>query len=226
MMESRTFQVQDDLQIRRFIHNFWDYYCELENDFLVTRKYVSFSELNYSTFSLEYLKLFQAVCSEIDVLGKTIASTVDINFKPKDKQNNIYKWWHAIQDLPLINSSSKNFILSDSTCIFLNEMNLTPWNSFKTERRLDKRGRNYIRAVDRSVPSWWTAYNNVKHSRISLNDNQNDDINFAKANLKNLINAFAGLYLLEIFYLSLLSTVEYSREFSKKSCLFRLSQLD
>ena len=226
MMKSRTFQDQGDLQIRRFIHNFWDYYCELENDFLVTRKYVSFSELNYSTFSLEYLKLFQAVCSEIDVLGKTIASTVDNNFKPKDKQNNIYKWWYAIQDLPLVNSSSKNFLLSDSTCIFLNEMNLTPWNSFKTERCVDKKGRNYIRSVDKSVPSWWTAYNSVKHSRICLNDNQNDDINFAKANLKNLVNAFAGLYLLEISYLSLLSTVEYSKGFSKKSCLFRLSQSD
>ncbi|WP_147271344.1 hypothetical protein [Eggerthella lenta] len=61
--------------------NYWEYYRELEDDFLATRKYVSFHEANASTFSLEYLKLFQAVCSEIDVVGKAMAAACNQEFK-------------------------------------------------------------------------------------------------------------------------------------------------
>ena len=79
--------------------NYWEYYRELEDDFLATRKYVSFHEANASTFSLEYLKLFQAVCSEIDVVGKAMAAACNQEFKPESSANNIYKWWYEIQEM-------------------------------------------------------------------------------------------------------------------------------
>lgn len=40
-------------------------------------------------------------------------------------------------------------------------------------------------------PVWWKAYNCLKHNRVN---------SFKKANLGNLLNALAGLYLLEIYY--------------------------
>ncbi len=40
-------------------------------------------------------------------------------------------------------------------------------------------------------PVWWKAYNNVKHQR---------DIHFSEANLKNTLNAVAGLFVLLLFY--------------------------
>lgn len=42
---------------------------------------------------MEYLKLFQAVCSEIDVVGKALASIVDSSFKPT-KDSGINEWWY------------------------------------------------------------------------------------------------------------------------------------
>jgi hypothetical protein len=40
------------------------------------------------------------------------------------------------------------------------------------------------------VPFWWTAYNKVKHHR---------DTDFDKANLKNALNAVAGLFILVLY---------------------------
>ena len=48
---------------------------------------------------------------------------------------------------------------------------------------------------------WWTAYNKVKHQRTTLDESTNL-INFTKANLLNVSNAYAALYLLEKTYLS------------------------
>ena len=89
---------RDSGRFDRFVRDYWGYYRELEQDFLATRKYVSFDILNFATYSMEYLKLFQAVCSEIDVVGKAMAFAANDSFSPDDRQNNIFKWWFEIQD--------------------------------------------------------------------------------------------------------------------------------
>ncbi len=55
------------------------------------------------------------------------------------------------------------------------ELTLKPWSNWQ-------RG---------NVPLWWNAYNNVKHQRHT---------HFSDANLKNTINAAAGLFTLLLFY--------------------------
>lgn len=78
------------------LRNYWQYYRDLEEDFLQTQKFVSFNEKNFQTVSIEFLKLFQAVCSEVETLAKALALLTDPSF---DCQNtNIKKWWFAIQD--------------------------------------------------------------------------------------------------------------------------------
>jgi len=52
---------------------------------------------------------------------------------------------------------------------------LEPWSNWKGEKN----------------PDWWKAYNDVKHHRNTL---------FHKANLKNCLNALAGLYVLNLTY--------------------------
>lgn len=47
---------------------------------------------------------------------------------------------------------------------------------------------NWEQEPNYKSPDWWTPYNMVKHERIK---------NYKKANLKNVINALAGLYVLE-----------------------------
>ena len=44
-----------------FKKSYWNYFLELEEEFLLTQKYVTFDKLNFNTFSAEYIKLIQAV---------------------------------------------------------------------------------------------------------------------------------------------------------------------
>ena len=74
-----------------FLKSYWSYYIELESQFIETKRYVEFSTDNQKTYSVEYLKLYQAVCSEIDVVGKEIAQRVNPNFTV-DTRTNIQKW--------------------------------------------------------------------------------------------------------------------------------------
>lgn len=75
--------------LRAFVKSYWDYYLEMEAQFLDSKKFVAFDDTNAKTFSVEYLKLYQAVCSEIDVVGKEIACNVDAAFKVDNNTNKI-----------------------------------------------------------------------------------------------------------------------------------------
>ena len=54
-------------------------------------------------------------------------------------------------------------------------LTLTPWDEWKKPR---------------GVPFWWTAYNKIKHHR---------DSDYQSANLKNALNAVAGLFVMVLY---------------------------
>ena len=60
--------------LQSFIKSYWEYFLELEEQLIETKRYVAFDKANAKTYSIEYLKLYQAVCSEIDVVAKEISS--------------------------------------------------------------------------------------------------------------------------------------------------------
>ena len=64
----------------------------LEDRFLETEKYVEF-DLSYNgkVYSMEYMMLLQAICSEIEVVGKTYAKLCDKNFKAT-KYTGLNEW--------------------------------------------------------------------------------------------------------------------------------------
>lgn len=74
-------------EISKFVASYWNYYLELEEAFKQTQKYVAFDRHNDRTYSVEYLKLIQAVCSEIDVVAKEIAEHFDPNFSTIQRPN-------------------------------------------------------------------------------------------------------------------------------------------
>ena len=82
--------------VREFVKSFWSYYLELERQFLETKRYVEFSENNSKAYSVEYLKLYQAICSEIDTVGKEIAADVVSGFVV-DTNTNIKRWGYNLQ---------------------------------------------------------------------------------------------------------------------------------
>ncbi len=193
--------------LRQFIKSYWNYYIELEAQIIETKRFVEFDESNYKTFSVEYLKLYQAVCSEIDVVGKEIASAINQEFKI-DRYTNIQKWGYEIQQY--FNNIDKTTVLFDD------ELQIIPFLNWKYEINISKNGKqNYKVFDDKKTIQWWKDYNKVKHQRIGLVSGTK---NFPLANQKNLIQSLAALFILEISYINSCSD-DISIESSK---LFKL----
>lgn len=153
----------------------WEYYLVLEKDFLQTERFIAFDLgknylynknvcTNYGNsmcFSNEFIKQYQSICSEIDVILKTMCKEINNNSKAKkikEYTNEVLKKWPRITNQKV---GMKDIELQP----FMN-WSLLPYNS----------------------PDWWTPYNKVKHKRVT---------NYKKANLKNVLNSLAALYILE-----------------------------
>lgn len=180
-----------ELNSIQFIRSYWNYFLDLESQLIMTKRFVDFDRNNNNTFSVEYLKLLQATCSEIDVVAKIFADKYDANFK-KVKNKNIQKWGYVIQS-----------VFSDiehiSVC-FNNDYEIIPWKNWRYEQYLDKSNHmRYRLKSGKETPAWWTAYNKVKHERTS--NYNNGQMNYVRANLGNLILAMAALYVLEELFL-------------------------
>lgn len=102
---------------------YWKYYISLETQFIETGRYVEFDYINNGkTYSMEYLKLFQAVCSEVDVVGKVLASVVDPIYK-STKKTGINEWWFII--------TNKDISLESTKCSLFGEHDLQPWKDYR-----------------------------------------------------------------------------------------------
>lgn len=171
---------------------YWKYYIALENQFMETARYVEFDYVNNGkTYSIEFLKLFQAVCSEIDVVGKQLASIGDASFT-STKNTGINEWWyHVIGFAPE---------LMNRMCNLFGERDLQPWKGFKVVKNENDGSKKYILDVNctpkAKTPTWWNDYNSAKHNRTGSYERHST--NYAKANLRNLLSAFAALYALEV----------------------------
>lgn len=197
--------------LERFLKSYWNYYLDLENQLLETKRYVEFSDQNDKTYSVEYLKLYQAVCSEIDVVGKEIAQNVNSDFKVNDNCN-IKKWGFEMQQ--------RFGEIKDKLVLFNDETTLQPFESWEYEKVPNKNGVFYIRMVggDDGVIKWWKAYNGVKHRRVGLVE---DDGNFHLANQKNLTLAFSALFLMESMFIESLKAEKNSELPIEGSKLFK-----
>lgn len=212
---------------KAFIKNYWLYYRELENEFMCTRKFVSFHEDNFSTYSIEFLKLYEALCSEIDVIGKAMAASVNNQFNPNNSQNNIFKWWFEIQYLYKITPSyykdenEAEISLNLNTEKLLDIIEIYPWNKFEIEKYRDKKGSVRFRCKSGcSVPKWWSYYNDVKHNRTSVNSEDNSKLNYSKANLGNVCYALTALFTLEKAFMQKLGTQNELEAFADYSICF------
>ena len=199
-----------------FKKDYWSYYLELEEQFLNTKKYVSIDSKNFRTYSPEFLRLLEAICSEIDIVGKTIAHELDNRFKVNDFRSSIQKWWYIVQDL------YKNY--SSTEVILFDEIRISPWKEYVIEKFEDKQGSVRYRMTETSKPlTWWKAYNDVKHNR-TLDNPETNEKNYYKANLGNVCYSLAALYLLEKTYIkSVGEESKYDRR--EKSKLFEKTRI-
>jgi hypothetical protein len=141
----------------------WQYLITLDSDLKEASRYVDVRAENFKTFSIEFVRLLLAAGSEIDVVAKLLCGKIDAS-RPCD---NIDKY----RDTIITKYPKFHSMIID---VPQYEFQLVPWKDWE-------KGHN---------PSWWRAYNEVKHQR---------DIHFTDANLENTINAIAGLYIMILY---------------------------
>ena len=160
-----------------FCTSHWEYYLVLEKDFLQVERFISFDLgdnylydgvkptdiANSEVYSVEFVKQYQAICSEIDVILKTICAELG-----NASADNITQYANEV----LADVFWKNIVAQK---VKQGKVELAPFINWKPEPSYNS-------------PDWWSPYNKVKHTRKD---------NMRKANLKNVLNALAGLYALE-----------------------------
>lgn len=196
-------------EISKFVSSYWNYYLELEEAFKQTQKYVALDRHNDCTYSVEYLRQIQAVCSEIDVVAKDVAEHFEPGFS-KSKSQYIGHWGCVIcNNMPE---------LTKTRVYFSEDYVVEPWENFGYMKYYDKKGvMRYKLLPGCNTPSWWSDYNKIKHKRTSTSED--GEINFVKANFKNMVLSLAALFSLEWCYMSKIPSdfgpyIEESKVFS------------
>lgn len=180
-----------ELSLIIYISEFLPYYLSLDEQVAETARYVSIRSDNGGAYSLEYSKLLQTICGEIDVFAKAL-----YNLENPDAELwklNIQKWGTFLQHrFPNIEFEAVQVEGYGE---------LRPWENWRYESYQDRRGSRRIRLAEgKGTPVWWLAYNKVKHERTTLRPDSSS--HFKKANQGNVIGALAALYTLESLYLS------------------------
>lgn len=110
------------LTFQDLVSQYWKYYLALENRFLETERYVEFDLSNGMVYSMEYMMLFQTICSEIDVVGKAYAGICEPSFKA-DKRTGLNEWWFYV--------TKNNPKLVEESIVFRNKIKLQPWKNYR-----------------------------------------------------------------------------------------------
>lgn len=183
------------LMVDEFIDNYWTYYQDLELQVAKIRRYISFSRKNYRTFSIETLRLLQAICSEIDVFAKQVA--IEYSDDGAISDYGTIKMWGPAVYFTFPNICSVRAKIVNSECV------VWPWRNWRYVRT-EATSENGTKKVQTKYsqncgsPSWWNVYNTVKHKRAFVDGSGAH--NFEKANLRNLLEALGALFILESLY--------------------------
>lgn len=176
---------------QEYERTYWKYYLNLENDFLNTEKYVAIDANNKNAFSIEYMKILQMVCSEVDVVAKSFCKEIDTSFKG-DKINQYCK---------KITMEYTDFS-KDSVHFLLGNIDMTPWSGWTFVEKNTNDGKKKIYSNN---PLWWKNHNEIKHNRTSFKGGKQ---NYKKANQNNVIYALAALFQVEMYFYNLLADNE------------------
>lgn len=172
-----------------FEKTFWNYYLELEREYLEIEYIIPFDETNYPAFSYKYLDLLWAICSEIDVLFKEYLKIMVYTPDPDENGDPLY---NIIQYEKFVEEKVPTFKTQEITCYNLKfyKKKIYPysdWTSGKT-------------------PKWWRIYNKIKHDKEQYCEGKKA---YKSANQINVLNALGGLFQLNLY---IFENFEYENE--------------
>jgi len=116
----------------------WEYYRTVVQDLETLSRYVEFAPSNYTTHSIELVRILLSVGSEIDVVSKVLCQQVAPQALAKSIDDYRAVLFKEYPKLPTVEVS-----IPKHSLIF------APWKDWE-------RGVN---------PIWWRSYNKVKHER-------------------------------------------------------------
>ena len=70
--------------VNSYFKRYCTYYLALEADFIATERFVTIDKDNAHSFSVEYIKQLQTICSEVEVVAKYLSSIIDDKSKCND----------------------------------------------------------------------------------------------------------------------------------------------
>lgn len=153
----------------------WSCFLTIDSDFKLTDRYVDHgifgSCQNKATFSIEFSKLLLLICNEFEAMCRLMNKHIDSSFDLKSKIDILLLSEKIVSKYPSIRNIE---------VITLSGSVIKP---LKRWCKKSKSGKWYLNL------NWWEAYNNLKHNRHE---------NFHRANLKNVTEALASLYVLFI----------------------------
>jgi hypothetical protein len=123
--------------------DYWDYFRAIEDDLIVTSRYVEFVKDNYSCYSIEFARLLLTAGSELDMAFKVLCKTIDSS----SKTDSINKYYTEIagyfpHDLTVLRRYVRRF-------------------KFKVEP--------FAGWSEGNPPLWWiNGFNKIKHERSTF----------------------------------------------------------
>lgn len=117
---------------------YWRFFLKAENDFINILSFIEFHPNNFQAHSIEFVRLFLSLGSEVDTILKLICSQKeDLTQYPEMKDYINY-----------MNKHHPRFY-DNQVLIPAYQYPIIPWEKWK----------------DNSSPDWWTSYNKLKHNR-------------------------------------------------------------
>lgn len=163
---------------------FWPIYKQLEKEFKDLSYYIAINKKQLKTYSIKIADLILRTVSECENIASTICKRENIKFK--DKNGHIRKVVRFDEYIERLNSTFK----LERKNISLDYINVDSY-TFDWKLRPFRKELLKVNGKDKYIIPWYNAYNKIKHDRTK---------NFKLANLENLINSLAALFLLNIYF--------------------------
>lgn len=189
--------MQDYSEFFNFLEKFWNFYLELEDEFLEIEKVIPVKTINFNTFSYSYLRLLGLICSEIDIVFKKL-----IEFKKFPMEHKNMGFYRNF-----IEETYDIFIENEVYChnLKFNSLKLNPFIDWSLDKHLE----------------WWDVNSAIKHNRNEKMDGVNA---YKLANQKNVLDALSALFQLNMYYYHELAEEYDLRDMPlPKSNIFKLS---
>ena len=151
----------------------WDYMLLLEEDVIDILKYIEPVQENLNTYGPKLAKALLSICSEIDVALKSLRDQQALSTHKEIAEIRTIKDARQMVQAYFIEEFRESHVRIGYCSIVFK-----PWKTWWKED-----GNN-----SNKNPSWWISYNKVKHNRIE---------NYPNANLENVLNALAALFIVD-----------------------------